>query len=139
MSQAAAFTPEPFRCEVNAAGDGLVSLVPAGELDMATVGEVDRALREAQARAHTGLVVDLRRLTFLDCAGLQVLLAAADWARRAGVQLTFVRGPRAVHRLFELTGLDRTLPVVDLHPRDAALNGRNGHRPDLAGVDDGVA
>lgn len=126
MTETTAIGPEPFFCEVDAAGNGVISLAPTGELDMATVGEATRALHDAQARAHDGLVLDLRRLTFMDCAGLQLLLDAASWARQADVPLTVVRGPRTVHRVLELTGVDRTLPVVDLHPGDAAGNSQNG-------------
>ena len=121
--------PEPFRLEVSAAEEGVISLAPTGELDMHTVREVAQALRDAQARARDGLVVDLRGLTFMDCTGLRLLLDADEWARQAGVPLTLVRGPSPVHRVLELTGLDRTLPVVDRHPGDASGNGHNGHLP----------
>jgi anti-anti-sigma factor len=110
--------PAPFSCEVSPAREGVVALSLAGELDMSTVEEAARAVRTVQDQADAGLVVDLRRLSFMDATGLHFLLDTAALTQEAGMQLTLVRGPPAVHRLLEITALDRTLTVVDVNLLD---------------------
>lgn len=74
-----------------------------GELDIASAGELERAVLEAEADAPGRLVVDLSGLEFMDSTGLHVLLAAARRARDGGPQLILRRGPQPVQQVFELT------------------------------------
>ncbi len=78
-----------------------------GELDLATRPALDGELLEAQSAGATELVVDLSQLDFMDGAGLHALLDAHARAQALGHQFSLVRGPRAVQRLFELTGTER--------------------------------
>ena len=94
---------------------GGVLVTVAGELDIATAPQLDAAL--ADAEPDRLVVVDLRRLSFLDCGGIRVILAAHRRARRAGGRLVVVRGPVDVERLIELVGLDVELDCVDRPPR----------------------
>jgi anti-anti-sigma factor len=73
-----------------------------GELDVATVPELEQALADAEGQ----VTVDLSATTFADPAALRVLLAA----RADGVQLR-VRSRRdgQVARLFALTGTETLL------------------------------
>ena len=48
---------------------------PIGELDISTVGELATVV-ERECSSQADLVVDLRGLSFLDCAGLRILLYA---------------------------------------------------------------
>lgn len=57
------------------------------------------------------LVLDLRKLTFLDSSGLRLILAT-DEARDAR-RVVVVRGPAQVDRVFELTGTGARLTIVD--------------------------
>jgi anti-sigma B factor antagonist len=84
-----------------------------GELDMARVDEVEAELGRVEATRPARLVLDLRSLTFLDSSGLRVVVMAGNRARRDGLSLTVVRGPEQVHHVFEITGMDRQLPIVD--------------------------
>ncbi len=59
------------------------------------------------------VVVDLRRLVFIDSTGLEAILRFESSARADGVELAVVRGPRAVERLFSVMQLDRRLRIVD--------------------------
>lgn len=57
--------------------DGLVTLAPAGDVDMDAVDALGSALQDT---LHTpddriAVVVDLARVTFLDCTGIGVLVA----------------------------------------------------------------
>ena len=82
-------------------------VVVRGELDLATVGALEAALRSVWSRDVRDVEIDLRALTFMGSAGVAAFLEANARARDAGCALTIVRGPRAVHRIFELTGIER--------------------------------
>ncbi len=86
-----------------------------GELDVAVAPQLKLTLRKAQLRARL-VVLDLRELTFMDCAGMHVVVAASNHARQAGAHLVLVRGPSNVDRLFTLTGTSDALEIVDLDP-----------------------
>lgn len=96
-----------------------VRVALAGELDIASVPWIDGVLRTAQSEAEL-VVLDLRALQFMDCSGARLMLAAERRAGLAGCRLLVVRGPAQVSRLFELTGLDRRLTVVDEPPAGPA-------------------
>jgi anti-sigma B factor antagonist len=82
-----------------------------GELDLCGAPRLAAAIDDAPIRySEGGVVVDLGGLEFIDSAGLRVLLAANVASERDGVRLRLRRGPRPVHRLFELTGADSVLP-----------------------------
>jgi anti-sigma B factor antagonist len=83
-----------------------------GELDIAAVPQLDRALRRAAADCAL-VVLDLRELEFIDSSGAHLLLAADRRIRRAGGRLVVVRGGADVEWFFALIGLDRELELVD--------------------------
>lgn len=93
----------PGTVQLELTGDVPV-VVMAGEHDLASRHAVERVLREAPAGRP--LVVDLRRVTFLDCAVLGALLAAE--ARHPGLVALTTPGTVA-HRLVELLA-PRLLP-----------------------------
>lgn len=85
-----------------------------GELDIGTAEEAEGQIREAeQDGSATTVVLDLGGLTFMDSTGLRLLVAADARAREAGRRLAIVRGPDAVQRVIELTGLAAKLDLVD--------------------------
>jgi anti-anti-sigma factor len=97
------YMPSRFGCLSHAADNGDMNVAVSGELDVATAHELDRALRKAQADGAP-VTLDLRRLEFMDCRGMSVVIAAAARARAVGERFLIVRGPPNVDRLFELTG-----------------------------------
>lgn len=90
-------------------------VVVSGELDIATVGAFDDALRQAEADAAL-VVLDLRELDFVDCSSAALMLAAHRRISEAGGRLGVVRGPPQIDWYFELIGLDRELELVDRPP-----------------------
>ncbi|GLW72680.1 hypothetical protein Kpho02_49790 [Kitasatospora phosalacinea] len=76
-----------------------------GEVDADTAPRTHRELTRALAE-HREVVLDLSEVTFMDCAGLRVLLAAGELADRTGARLVLRGAGRPVARLLELTGLD---------------------------------
>ena len=101
--------PPPFDLTVSDAGDARV-VSPEGELDMATAPALREALR---GEAATSLVLDLRKVTFMDTSGLQVLIESARAAEEQGRTLHVVRGTNAVQRLLDIAGLTPRLHLVD--------------------------
>lgn len=99
-----------FRVDVHREGAALV-VAPSGEIDLATVGRVREALQhEREARV---VVLDLREVSFIDSAGLQLVLEEHRRAARDGAELRIRRGPSNVQRLFVMTGLSRHLLWAD--------------------------
>lgn len=109
--------PGGFSLQVDDTTDALVVRVAvAGELDLAGAPALAEALSAAQASA-AAVVLDLRGLTFCDTAGLHVVLAADEHARQHAARLVLIPASPAVHRVFELTGMDRRLEFVGVSDR----------------------
>jgi anti-anti-sigma factor len=114
------FAAEQLTAEVRAhRRTTLVAL--RGELDLATVSNVADVLDGLQPQADgvRHIVLDLRGLTFMDSTGLHELLRQDHYARTNHHNLAVVRGPDAVQRLVQLSGVDECLVLVDA-PDDLA-------------------
>ena len=110
-------TPEPGHFHVSAERIGAGALVEVeGELDIATVPELERAVTRMRSQGLERLVIDLRRVSFLDSMSIELLLRLHGELTAAGASLVIVRGPRAVDRIFDLMELERVLTVVDEPP-----------------------
>jgi len=82
-----------------------------GELDLDGAPQLEDALRDAEAGDATSIVVDLGRLEFIDSTGLRLLVMAAE--RMNNGRFSLLRGPKQVHRVFEITDLVDRLPFAD--------------------------
>ena len=91
-------------------GDALI-IELIGELDLDGAPQLEEALREAEASDATSIVVDLGRLDFIDSTGLRLLVMAAERAEHG--RFSMLRGPKQVHRVFEITDLVDRLPFAD--------------------------
>ena len=83
-----------------------------GELDMAGCPDLEMALSEAVHGQTDPILVDLEELTFLDGAGQESLLVVGRQAASNGDRRRMTRGAGQVARLFRLTAVDKTLPLV---------------------------
>jgi anti-anti-sigma factor len=83
-----------------------VRIVVAGELDLVGAPRLEQTLRTFLYTGFGRVVLDLRRLSFMDSTGLHLVLRYAEAARRAKLQFGLIAGPPAVQRVFELTGTD---------------------------------
>jgi anti-anti-sigma factor len=90
-----------------------LQIVPCGELDIATAGQLEQAVSRATSDAVPELVLDLRELTFMDSTGLRTLAQANVKAVQAGTALSIWRGPRQIERVLEISGLGPLLPLTD--------------------------
>jgi anti-sigma B factor antagonist len=92
----------------------------AGELDMATVPQLERTLREPQLQARL-VVLDLRELEFMDSSGAHALVDHAMRARQAGRRLVILRGQAIVERMLTLSGCSRDLEIGDIAQVESAV------------------
>jgi anti-sigma B factor antagonist len=107
-----------FRASSRHLGDGTRVVAVAGEVDLYTAPEFERAL-ESNGSAGGRIVVDLSECTFLDSTGLAILVQAT---RHGGSNpFLVVACGLEVLRALQVTGLDRRFV---LHPTlQSALNG----------------
>jgi anti-sigma B factor antagonist len=114
--------------------DDVAILTVTGQLDFALcvklAPELDAALR-SPARA---IVIDLEGVSLVDSSGIALMINASQSLDRAGRELAIAcpKGPQ--RRAFELTALDRQLPMHD--SREAALAAVRASEPST--VMDGI-
>jgi anti-sigma B factor antagonist len=99
-------------------GDAVVVTV-SGEVDLDTVGLLEKGLTAARERAFPSraMVVDLREVRFFGAAGVTALVKADIGCQEQGVVLQIVANHRAVLRPLEIVELIETLPMArDLRP-----------------------
>jgi len=85
----------------------------SGELDLATADVVEAELERVEASDAAAIVLDLSGLTFMDSTGVRLLIQAHARSRADANRLTLRRGPAAVQRVMELSGVDVLLPFAD--------------------------
>jgi anti-sigma B factor antagonist len=99
------------------------TIVLTGEADLLGASNIEAALKDAASAGEPELIViDLRNLTFIDSSGLQALITGHELCRAHGHEMRIIPGPENVQRLFELTGMDETLPFTDAAGQDTEAN-----------------
>ena len=68
---------EPFRVDVRP-DRGALRVIPVGELDIATVDQVDGRMCDLRRASSDELVLDLGHLTFMGLTGLRLLVDLAE-------------------------------------------------------------
>jgi anti-sigma B factor antagonist len=103
----------PGELEMTSEREGDMHVIAlAGELDLANARELEQELLRVEATDAQAIVVNLARLRFMDSTGIRVLLGAEARSRRDSDRLVLLRGPAAVQRAFELTGVADLLPFA---------------------------
>lgn len=102
-----------FQIEVHGDDDRCI-VAPRGEVDIATVDQVDEILLPLVVDGTPPLViVDLRGVVFMDSSGLRSLLTCRERLERQRRRLALVRGPRAVMRVFDITSTAALFEIVN--------------------------
>lgn len=78
-------------------------VTPSGALDISSAELLEAEVHALRRAGCSGVVVDLRRVEFLDSYGLRILLALRNAAARDGFRLVLSPGPAPVQRVFDLT------------------------------------
>lgn len=101
-----------FRVDVDVSvGTRLISVF--GEVDVASAPVVGQALQEAEVSAATSVVLDLAGVTFLDSAGIRVLMEAVLASRAGQNKLSVRRDYQAqVDRVLAIAGVIEALPYL---------------------------
>lgn len=84
---------------------GAYVVAAAGELDMMTSPQLERALSQAADSGHTRVVVDLTRVRFLDSTAVTAIIASLRRLRLLDGTLTIVCRDESVRHLLTLLGL----------------------------------
>ena len=106
-----AIAGEHLRVDVHQ-GEDRVVLGLHGELDLLGAPMLEEEIAKAEADAPTTMVLDLRDLQFVDSAGLRVILAAHERARREGKEFALTQGSEQVQRLFTIAGVSEHLRII---------------------------
>ena len=112
------------------AGGGPHIIEAEGEIDIASVGRLETVLHDAINAGRRPLLLDLGRCAYMDSTGLRAVLSAHNALRVNGevngasppLFAVATRQP-AMLKLFELTRLDETIPIVPTREAGVALLG----------------
>jgi anti-sigma B factor antagonist len=84
----------------------------SGEIDIASAPKLREELLGALRRHGARLALDLDGVSFMDCAGINVLLAARRHARHEGGWVRVARASRPARHILILTGLHRQFALA---------------------------
>lgn len=88
---------------------GWTIVSPIGEIDLATVAQLEEALAPSVTAGNTDIAVDLTRVTFMDSTGLRALLSANQSLTPSGHRLVLIVAGGPVDRLLDISGVAQTL------------------------------
>lgn len=107
-----------------------VVMALGGELDISNCAQAERELERLTTLGCTLIVVDLRRLAFMDSTGLRFIVTADERLRESGKRLVLVRGPERVQRVFQITDVEPRMSFVT-DPEEPVAPGGPRHQIDL--------
>jgi anti-anti-sigma factor len=107
---------EPFRVATERS-PGTQRIIAAGELDIATVPQLEEAFDAALDAGAERILVDLGALTFIDSTGLRLLIRMHE---RCPDERLAIRSTPVVDRLLQVTGLLDQLPLLPEDPAEAS-------------------
>jgi anti-anti-sigma factor len=92
-----------------------------GELDLGTSRALGAALAAAAEYGAARVVLDLRRLTFVDSSGISLIMKFKRHFAAEGVGLGVVKGGEIVQRAFAVSHVEPLLPWTG-PPADATID-----------------
>ena len=91
--------------------NGHTVLAVQGEVDVYTAPRLRERLVELVTEGKRKIVVDLEGVDFLDSTGLGTIISALKRVRTHGGDMRLVCTQPRIRRLFEITGLDKAVPL----------------------------
>ena len=101
-----------FGIETEAQGSSALVTI-RGDLDIQVAEHVAAELDRVEATGPDNLVLDLRRLSFMDSSGMAVVAAAQTRAAAAGRRFAVVSPPAGVMHAFRVSGLAELITIAD--------------------------
>lgn len=95
---------------VGTLGDASIIEV-AGEVDVATVSMLAKALGDAAHSGKGDLILDAQKLVYIDSAGIQTLLSTQQKLRANGRALAIVGCHGIFHKLMQVGRFDTRFPM----------------------------
>lgn len=92
--------------------DGVFVGAPVGEVDLAAAPKLEAGLvAHLDGDPPPAMVIRLDLVTFLDSAGISVLVRVHRLARRLGVPFALAAPSKPVQKVFAITQLERAVPT----------------------------
>src|SRR5919198_5859333 len=101
---------EMYRVRVERVGEAAV-VTAHGDLDAFTAPALADAFADAAVDSHDRVVIDLSRVVFMDSTALGLVVKAVNEIGDRGGDARLVLPEESARRIFEITTLDRVLPV----------------------------
>ena len=102
-----------MRIDLDVVDGWLQTIAVAGELDAYTAPKLLEAMTHALDEGLAWLLVDLRRLEYIDSVGLGILIGGAKRAGEKGGDLAVACQRANVRRVFDVSGTAELLNVVE--------------------------
>jgi anti-anti-sigma factor len=97
-------------CQLQA---GSAQMSVTGELDIATVGQLEAEVGGVLARGVRALVLDLSGLTFIDSSALRLFIVLNERSAEQDWQLSLIRPSGPALSIFQISGAEEHLPFID--------------------------
>lgn len=109
--------------------EGAWPLVQAsGEIDLSNIDELRTAIDDAIERSPTAFIIDLQNITYIDSAGVAVVISAYRRVNKAGGVLGVVKpSAEGVRRVLDLIGLHLLPDIVIVDDKATAEKGLSAH------------
>lgn len=92
---------------------GWMSLAVEGEIDLATVDELQKAINGVADNGANHLVIDLTGSSFMDSTGLKALVMASRRFDEEGRSFAIAVSGGPVSRLIDLSGVNASIRIVE--------------------------
>jgi anti-sigma B factor antagonist len=102
-----------------------------GEVDLYSSPSLKTSLIEVDGVGWPLVIVDLSGVSFIDSAGLGVLVGALRRAREDGGELALVCDSEGILKILRLTGLDRVFPLAATVDKALETQGDNVSQRDM--------
>jgi anti-sigma B factor antagonist len=88
-------------------------LTVAGELDIATVGQLEAEVEAVLASGVRDLILDLSGLTFIDSSALRLFIVLKDRSAGEDWRLSLTRPAGPALSIFQISGAEEHLPFIE--------------------------
>jgi len=88
-------------------------LTVAGELDIATVSQLEAEVEAVLARGVRELILDLSGLTFIDSSALRLFIVLKDRSAGEDWRLSLTRPAGPALSIFQISGAEEHLPFIE--------------------------